>query len=488
MKLVKLLLCGSVALATVNPTNAQQSPTPPSVGGVEAGTAAVAPLDARAQRKAEGAERKRRAALVREYGAGPYPDEIDAYLASKPETLRPLFRTLFTGGERNAVLNFQRVGLAAMELGDWTEAENAFDGALARIEAIYAKNKLAQAARSLFHNESNKDFKGEPYERSMAYFYRGLLYLRAGDYDNARATFKAGEYQDTVSEAEEFKGDFAALQYLTGWTYHCQGDHNSANEAFDLAAASQAGLTRPGADRRLLLIGELGAGPVKARSGTQSEKLIFEAGPQQPMDDVSFTLNGGAQIRPILATSVQYQATTRGGRAIDGILAGKAEFKNTTGAIAEAATTMSMMQLAGGNADAAGGFAAAGMLFSLFASTAKTLADIRGWDTLPDNIMIGTATLPDAPLAIKAQYRNRSSGVSFVREATMQSRAGTCGIAWSRAQSSAGIAAAIPGEDAGVANRVARKKDVQIKNKAFREALMASNSAPAQLANKGGLQ
>lgn len=28
----------------------------------------------------------------------------------------------------------------------------------------------------------------------MAYYYRGLLYMREGDFSNARASFRGGEY------------------------------------------------------------------------------------------------------------------------------------------------------------------------------------------------------------------------------------------------------------------------------------------------------
>ena len=54
--------------------------------------------------------------------------------------------------------------------------------ALDRIEAVYADNAKAEAARSKFTKENAKDFKGEPYERAMAYYYRGLAYLAEGDY------------------------------------------------------------------------------------------------------------------------------------------------------------------------------------------------------------------------------------------------------------------------------------------------------------------
>ena len=43
-------------------------------------------------------EKKRVAALKRQYGEGPYPDEIAAYLADKPEPVKPLYKTLLTGG------------------------------------------------------------------------------------------------------------------------------------------------------------------------------------------------------------------------------------------------------------------------------------------------------------------------------------------------------------------------------------------------------
>lgn len=210
----------------VPPPSANAAPAPAAAPAVApaadaAPAAAAAPLDPKAAKAAAAAEKKRQADLVKKYGMGPYPEEIDAYLANKPEDLKPFYRTLFVGGARNSVLNYQRLGLAAMDKGYWTDAERAFDAALSGIEAIYAKNAQAQAAKSTFRKEANKDYKGEPYERAMAYYYRGLLYLRAGDYDNARASFRSGEYQDTVSEQEEFQSDFAVMNYLTGWTYFC---------------------------------------------------------------------------------------------------------------------------------------------------------------------------------------------------------------------------------------------------------------------------
>ena len=140
------------------------------------------------------------------------------FAADKPSALQPLFQALYIEGEHNAVLNFNYLGLAALESGEYETAEKAFDAAIARIEAIYADNPSAAKAKSVFAEEKVKDFKGEPYERAMTYYYRGLLFVRAGDYQNARASFLAAERQSTLSEVEAYKSTFGLMDYLAGWS------------------------------------------------------------------------------------------------------------------------------------------------------------------------------------------------------------------------------------------------------------------------------
>lgn len=448
----------------------------PAVDDEAAAKAAKAAAKAaeKERRAQEAAERKRLADLRRQYGEGPYPDEIDAYLADKPAALKPLYRTLFTGGERNAVLNFQRLGLAAMDRGLWSDAERSFDAALTRIEAVYAKNEQAEAARDTFRKEANKDFKGEPYERAMAYYYRGLLYLRAGDYDNARASFRTAEYQDTISEAEEFKSDFAVMNYLVGWTYHCQNQPSMAEEAFGFATEAQPGLAAPRPDDRLLMVAEYGHSPMKARAGAQSEKMIFEAAQPGTETAARFELGDTAAFDAVPASSVYYQATTRGGRAIDAILNGKAEFKATTGAVGDALTTSSLVSMASGNLDSGTfGMAGAGMLFSLFSSAAKTEADIRTWDTLPDMITVATAKAAD-PGKLKTARVDYLTGTETVatKAPVMAAASGSCAILWSRSRADDAVSADVPGDDSALAAKIARRKDIQQRDKAFRVGLL----------------
>ncbi len=117
------------------------------------------------------------------------PADTQVFVGNKPTVLQPFFKTMFEEGERNAVLNKDRLGLAAIENKNYDIATYVFDDAIARIDTIYSDNPAAEQARSKFNEEKVKDFKGESYERAMTYYYRGLLYLRTGEYDNARAAF-----------------------------------------------------------------------------------------------------------------------------------------------------------------------------------------------------------------------------------------------------------------------------------------------------------
>lgn len=441
-------------------------------------------------------------ALRAQYGPGPYPDEMDAYLANRQEKLREYYRVLYYDGEHNAVLNFQRLGLLAMELGYYSDAEKAFDGALDRIEAFYGKDKQAEKATSTTRLEVNKDFKGEPYERAMAYYYRGLLFLRKGDYDNARASFKAAEYQDTVSADETYQSDFALLTYLQGWASHCAGDKSQAADSFADAARIDPKLKTPGPADNLLVLSELGNGPVKATDGQYQEKMVFREGAGYAENGAIVTLGSGKTTRawPLTpAANIYTQASTRGGRAIDGILNGKAQFKaglETTSALASTVGS-SVVQQMGGNMLYAQG---AGMLLNAFSKTVRPTADVRMWDSLPASILVGTTrwgagTATAAPARGKGKkpavakavataaaaawtvppvsmiYRRDDKPLELSGIKPMTASAGKCGIVWSRSRSATTLPPSAPGDNAKVAAQRKLDKAAWAKDEAFRATL-----------------
>lgn len=89
-----------------------------------------------------------------------------------PQGFEPLLERLEAEGERNWVLNLNHIALAALRAGDRDLAKAALDESILQIEIIYGDSPQARRARALFYAEDSKIFKGDPYERSMAYFYQ----------------------------------------------------------------------------------------------------------------------------------------------------------------------------------------------------------------------------------------------------------------------------------------------------------------------------
>ncbi|WP_262690510.1 hypothetical protein [Kordiimonas aestuarii] len=395
--------------------------------------------------------------LRKEYGMGPYPAETQLYVASRPEPLQPYYRSLFIEGERNAVLNFNRLGLAALELGYLDHAEWAFDRSIDKIEAIYADNEQAKAAKSKFSAEDVKEFKGEPYERAMAYYYRGLIYLSNDDYENARAMFRSGEYQDTVSEAEDFQADFALMNYLDGWALHCQG--RSGEEAFAKAADFRQGLSAPAPEHNVLFLTELGSGPVKYGDGEYREILKFRTDDrfhETAATALAVNMDSGEVVRAVDAYPVEdvyFQASTRGGRPVDGILEGKAQFKETTAAVGNvmstAGTVTAMAGLYSGDGDAAligAGIALIGGLFGAASEAAKPEADTRQWDNLPRFVTVATDQISNVEqYGYAAEFKGTGGAIPDITNAALVAGGDACSVVWTRSRSATAVGESSPG-------------------------------------------
>src|SRR3954463_9261918 len=119
--------------------------------------------------------------------------------------------------KKDRVLWEYRNGLSAMRKGDFATAKQLFDDAILTISGIYGKDESARKSRNYFNEEAKKNFLGEPYERVMAYWYRGIMYWMDGEPDNARACFKSAQLMDSDAENKEYAADYATLEYLDGY-------------------------------------------------------------------------------------------------------------------------------------------------------------------------------------------------------------------------------------------------------------------------------
>ena len=168
-----------------------------------------------------------------------------------------------------------RLAAAAMRQGNYNLAKQNLDDALLTLGGIYGKDADAKKARSYFHAEAKKTFIGEPYERSMAYIYRGIIYWMDGEPDNARACFRSAEFEDSDAANHQYAGDWVMPEYLDGFiTTQLGGD---GADAFKRAQADARGVKLPPYNPKAnaLFFIEFGPGPTKFATGQYGEELRF---------------------------------------------------------------------------------------------------------------------------------------------------------------------------------------------------------------------
>lgn len=293
-------------------------------------------------------------------------------------------------GDQNWVLNQLEIGARSLWSGDCGVAGAAFDDAIEKIELVFSADAAAAKARSLWHEEGAKNFKGEPYERAMAYYYRGLCYLQAADYENARAAFRQGQLQDAFAEEEQFQTDFALLLFLEAWASHLNGDDDLRDETLRHLKVLRPDFPGIGADDDALLLVETGTAPRKLGDGLNHSYFVFRRGRGFKENRAAVELAGAAlPLYPM--EDIYFQATTRGGREIDQILEGKAKFRNAgTGVSRFLSDSSVIISQMGGGAELAGAAAGLGFIAAIAAFSAKPKADTRQWTSLPDTVHVLT--------------------------------------------------------------------------------------------------
>ena len=154
----------------------------------------------------------------------------------------------------------------------------------------------------------------------------------------------------------------------------------SGEQGRALAAQLRRLLTNP---PPVILVVEAGRGPAKIRTGDYGEVLTIvpsRSGGAPP----AVTLDGGPPLTSVALDDLSYQATTRGGRAVDGFLKGKAVYKDASMISAFAFDVLSDIAYASGN-DTLGVIGDVVSIVALVSSVATNpAADIRQWELAPN--------------------------------------------------------------------------------------------------------
>ena len=318
-------------------------------------------------------------------------------------------RAIAEGPPRDKVLWEYRMAAAAFRTGNYPEAKQRLDDALLTLGGVYGKDANAKKARSYFSGENKKTFIGEPYERVMAYYYRGILYWMDGEPDNARACFRTGQLEDSSSEGQEYNADYVLLDYLDGLATTKLGDDGS--EAYQRAEKLCKQFAKPppyNPQANVLFFIEFGPGPRKYAAGQYREELHFSV-PQSPVYSAVIRVEGQSFIAGPY-DDLGFQATTRGGRVMDHVLANKAVFKSTTDIVGNTAIVggaIAATRRDRTSQEVGLGLIAAGIISKVVSATTTPAADVRTWDNLPRYLSFAAVELPPGPHTATVEFQDR---------------------------------------------------------------------------------
>ncbi|NCG20860.1 MAG: hypothetical protein GWP91_17770, partial [Rhodobacterales bacterium] len=129
------------------------------------------------------------------------PDVRDV---SDPRVQLELAQEAATQEGHNQTLEEVRLASWAMALGEDRLADRTMVNAVLDMQDFRADGVF----RASIGVESAKEWKGEPYEKMMAFLYLGLLRYQEGDYSNALAMTKSAILADTGTDSSQYRADF----------------------------------------------------------------------------------------------------------------------------------------------------------------------------------------------------------------------------------------------------------------------------------------
>jgi len=311
--------------------------------------------------------------------------------------------------------------------------------------------KSEESAISLWGSESEKVYKGDPYEQTVLYIFLGLMLLENGDIDNALASFKSAQLADSDSKNALYQTDFGLAQFLEAYCYKLldkeEAQQTSLNQSIssftithpqvkDLINKKQALLKEIEeldssekialaeklkilnstiddalkkvdlsyikplySDFNTLLLIWNGKSPIKQGVGEYGEKLVIIKNPT-PINRYEIQVDNNKWVDGLKGMAdISYQATTRGGRLMDDVLEDQAAFKKASyqvgNVLVTAGAAVALGSAQGGSGDGAligVGVGAGMMLLGGIAygvgSLTSVEADIRSWKVLPNELMV----------------------------------------------------------------------------------------------------
>ena len=286
--------------------------------------------------------------------------------------------------ERNIVLADIHYAGATFVAGDYRDAQAALVAASKIMEDVAYGAERGQAAMALRH--SMRVYKGEPYERAMAYTYLGLIFYRRGDFENARSAFNLALLADRGSKGdnEDYRDDFTLAHYLIGKTYLKLGEADNAAISFgkvkkyvaDNPFADAAKLK----DTNFTLLVELGCGPGKRPDMIVGSVDVVQPCPY-PERSAEVFLDGQSLGKAGKLVDVNYQGTTSGSSSRD------------TAQAAKGVAVAVLKQIP-----------FVGILGSVAEMGGVNKADLRHWRLMPGEVHVIEAKVPEGLHTVQVKF------------------------------------------------------------------------------------
>jgi hypothetical protein len=286
-----------------------------------------------------------------------------------------------------------RVGLVALKQNQHNDAKALFEAAMPAAGQILQADASTRMAQSLFSPENVKGFHGEPYERAMGWFYRGLIYWMDGEPANARACFRTAQLMDALAEKHEHRADWVMLDYLDGFITAKLGKDGSAALRRAREHAGAIALPDYNLAANTLLVLQTGFGPVKKSGGDVGEALVYDGG-HSDVAQIRITVAGQTVTAPIF-DNLTVQASTRGSRAMDLVLARKATVKKVGDTIGDVGTVPGVVLVDHEDTRDAGlALLGVGLVGKFIGNSVEPRADTRTWNNLPQHLSFAALKLP----------------------------------------------------------------------------------------------
>ena len=281
----------------------------------------------------------------------------------------------------------------ALKLGRHSEARALLTTAMPSAGQILQANAHTRLAQSTFSPENVKGFHGESHERAMGWFYHGMFYWMDGEPDNARACFRTAQLMDALAAQPEHRADWVLLDYLDGYiTTKLSRDGSDARTRAQ-ANAGDTALPPCNTKANVMIFLQFGFGPMKKTGGDVGEKIVYNGGRSQARS-ASITVGGRPVIAPIF-DNLTFQASTRGDRAMDAILAKKATIKKAGDLVGDIGVTGGAILASQPETEGAGvALLSAGLVGKIVGGSAEPRADTRTWTNLPQHLSFAALQLP----------------------------------------------------------------------------------------------